>query len=69
VLSGNGKALKMSSIHLLFAICFMGGVEGRGKWWVLKTMSKSPFQELGFLTEKKKENSFMSAEQKLNYIC
>ncbi len=47
----------------------MGGVEGRGKWWVLKTMSKSPFQELGFLTEKKKENSFMSAEQKLNYIC
>jgi hypothetical protein len=30
---------------------------------------KSPFQEVGFLTEKKKENSFMFAEQKLSYIC
>jgi hypothetical protein len=41
-----------------------------GKGWVPKTMSKSPLQEVGFLTEKKKkENSFMYAEQKLSYIC
>jgi hypothetical protein len=61
VLSGNGKALKMSSIHLLFAFCFMGGGEGEGVG-ARNPMSKSPLQELGFLTEKKKD-------RELFYVC
>jgi len=44
------------------------GGEGRGKGGCQKPCPNSPFQEVGFLTEKKKENSFMFAEQKLSYI-
>jgi hypothetical protein len=45
---------------------FVLWAEGKGK--VPKTMSKSPFQEVGFLTEKKKENSSLSCLQSKNLV-